>query len=162
MKRTKATTVLAAFVIGAVVGFGIQALLTAIGQVTLRPAYTLAITLGCLAAIVIAVTIPVARSTRGTHRHPVNPFYATRVVMLAKAATVVGALLAGVGGGFLADLVLRSVAPADDAFARTIWLLASAVVLVVAGLVAEFLCRVPPEDPKKKPKGEAAQDSVDA
>ena len=67
-------------------------------------------------------------------------------------ATIVG-LRAGWGLGILVYLVTRSVLPASSA----IWLAVAAtvggVVLLVAGLVAEHLCTLPPpEDDEGQPE----------
>ncbi|HTE61205.1 MAG TPA: DUF3180 family protein, partial [Solirubrobacteraceae bacterium] len=119
-----------------------------------RPEFTLAITLVLVGAAVIALAVPVRRATRGNPEHRVDPFYATRVVGLAKASAIGGALVAGVGLGLVLELVLRSGAPAADAYLRVLSVLGGGIGLLVGGLVAEFLCTVPPgadDDPDAGP-----------
>ena len=48
-------------------------------------------------AIVVALALPIRRATRGTLAAPVNPFWALRIAILAKASSIVGAGLAVAG-----------------------------------------------------------------
>ncbi len=145
MSRTRATTVIALLAVGAALGILLQLALAAGSQPKFRPEYSLAVTLALIGVIVVALALPVRRVVRGRGR--VDPFYATRVVLLAKASALAGALLAGVGAGLLIELLLRSTAPGDDTVARTLAALGGAVVLLVGGLVGEWFCTVPPADP---------------
>jgi len=145
MKRTSPALLLALALFGGVAGFGAQTVLAAMSLAKLRPEYTLALSLVAITALVIVLAVPVRRATRGRLGRRIDPFYATRVVLLAKACSIVGALLAGGGVGLLADLLLRGV-PSGDLLARILVSLAGSAVLLAGGLVAEFLCRVPPRD----------------
>lgn len=155
MKRTRPSTLIALALIGGVGGFVLQLALAASSIAKLRPEYTLAITLVFIAVLVIALALPVRRATRGKDRRRVDPFYATRVVVLAKASALGGALLAGVGAGFLLELLVRSGAPTTDSYLRAGATFVSALILLIAGLVAEHLCTVPPSDDEngKGPQG---------
>jgi len=145
VKQTSPALLVAVAVFGGVAGFGIQAALAAASFAKLRPEYTFPLSLVIIAALVIALAVPIRRAVRGPQRRPIDPFYATRVVVLAKASSIVGALLSGGALGLLADLVLRG-SPNGETFGRILAALGGAVVLLVAGLVAEYLCRVPPRD----------------
>lgn len=145
MKQTSPALLIAVAVVGGVAGFGIQAALAAASLAKLRPEYTFPLSLVIIAALVIALAVPIRRAVRGSQRQLINPFYATRVVVLAKASSIVGALLAGGALGLLADLVLRG-SPNGETFGRISAALAGGIVLLIAGLVAEYLCRVPPRD----------------
>ncbi len=145
MKHTSPALLLALALFGGAAGFGIQTVLAAMSMAKVRPEYTLALSLVVIAALVIVLAIPVRRAVRGRLGRRIDPFYATRVVVLAKACSIAGALLAGAAVGFLADLVLRG-APSGDSLARILVVLGGCIVLLVGGLVAEFLCRVPPRD----------------
>jgi hypothetical protein len=133
-------------VIGTVIGILIQAGLAAMNMPKLRPEFSLALTLALVAAAAIALAVPVRRATRGNPLHRVDPFYATRVVVLAKAAALGGALIAGVGLGLVLELALRSGEPGTDAYLRVFSVLLGGLALLAGGLVAEFLCTVPPTD----------------
>jgi hypothetical protein len=145
MKHTSPALLLALALFGGALGFGAQTVLAAMSMPKIRPEFTLALSLAVIAVLVILLAVPVRRATRGRLGRRIDPFYATRVVLLAKACSIAGALLAGGGVGFLADLLLRGT-PSGDTLARILVCLGGAVVLLVGGLVAEYLCRVPPRD----------------
>jgi hypothetical protein len=141
--RTRPLTLVVLVVLGAGAGLVLQSVLAALGQPKLRPEFTLAITLVLIAAAAVTLAVPVRRATRGNPAHRVDPFYATRVVVLAKASAIGGALLSGAGLGFVIELVLRSGDPGGDAFLRVFSVLGGGIALMVGGLVAEALCTVP-------------------
>ncbi len=159
MTRSTPGPLIVVGVIGVVIGILLQVGLAAINMPKLRPEFSLAITLVLIGAAAIALAVPVRRATRGNPAHRVDPFYATRVVVLAKASALGGALIAGVGLGLVLELALRSGAPGADAYLRVFSVLAGGVGLLVGGLVAEFLCTVPlsdDDDPDAGPPAAAA------
>ena len=156
MTRTKPITLVVLAILGTIAGVLLQSLLAAMSQPKLRPEYTLAITLVLIGAAAVALAVPVRRATRGNPAHRVDPFYATRVVVLAKASALGGALLAGVGLGLVIELVLRSGAPGTDAYLRVISVLAGGIAVLVGGLVAEYLCTVPKDADDDPDAGPAA------
>lgn len=100
-------------------------------------------------AVAIAVLFlgrSVRRFTDGK-RTAVDALRAARILLLAKACSYGGALLAGYFGAHVAVAFVNIGAPAlrQHASAAAITTLAC-VVLVIAALVAEWWCRVPPED----------------
>jgi hypothetical protein len=141
--RTKPATLVVLAVIAAGVGILLQTLLAAMSMPKVTPAFTLAITVLLVGAAAITLAIPVRRATRGNPAHRVDPFYATGVVALAKAAALGGALLGGFGLGLVIELVLRSVDPNLDVSLRMFSVLGGGVALMVGGLVAEYFCTVP-------------------
>lgn len=143
MTRTRPFTLVVLALLGAGAAVVLQSVLAALGLAKLRPEYTLAITLVLIAAAAITLAVPVRRATRGNPAHRVDPFYATRVVVLAKASAIGGALLSGAGLGLVIELVLRSGAPGTDAYLRVFSVLGGGVALLIGGLVAELLCTVP-------------------
>lgn len=143
MTRTKPVTLIVLAIVGIGAGLVLQSALAALGHAKLRPEYTLAVTLVLVGAAAIALAIPVRRATRGNPAHRVDPFYATRVVVLAKASALGGALLSGAGLGFVLELLVRSGEPGADVFLRALAMFGGGVALLVAGLVAEYLCTVP-------------------
>ncbi len=155
MTRTRASLVVVLAAIGAVGGFLVQLALAALGVQKLLPAFTLAITLVLIAIVVVALAVPIRRATRGTTRGRVDPFYATRVVLLAKASAAAGALLSGAAVGLLVELLVRPVS-ATEALWRMLAMLVASVLVLVGGLVAETLCIVPPDDDEKPSAGAAA------
>ncbi|MEO8094300.1 MAG: DUF3180 family protein [Pseudolysinimonas sp.] len=143
MTRTRATTLIVLAVIGTVAGILLQSVLAALSMPKLRPEYTLAITLVLIGVAAVALAVPVRRATRGNPAHRVDPFYATNVVVLAKASALAGALLAGFGLGLVLELIFRSGAPGTDFYLRVFSVLGAGTVLMVGGLIAEYLCTVP-------------------
>ncbi|MCU1546221.1 MAG: hypothetical protein JWP30_1321 [Homoserinimonas sp.] len=145
MKRTQATTLLIVAVIGVVAGALLQAGLAASGRPGITPPVTLGIVLAVLGVVLVVLAWPIRKVIKGTATSRVDPFYATRVVVLAKASAISGALLAGVALGLIAYLLTRSVLTVEP-IGYSVATLAGAVILVVGALIAEFWCRIPPED----------------
>lgn len=150
MTRTKATTVVALIAIGAVTGFLVQIGLAAAGAPKFAPYYTLALSLAFIAGVVILLAVPIRRATTGAVRTRVDPFHATRVVLLAKASSIAGGLLAGGALGLVVELLVRSGGFNSDSLLKTLAALGGAIALLAAGLVGEFLCTAPqpPDDPE--------------
>lgn len=146
MSRTRPGPLIALAVIGTVVGFLLQIALAAASLPKLRVEYTFAVTIALIALVIVIIAVPVYRATHGAVRQPVDSFYATRVLALAKASSLAGALVVGLGLGLSLDLLIRSSTTTGDLVARDLAALGSAVLLLAAGLIAEFLCRVPPRD----------------
>ncbi len=151
MTRTKASTLVILAAIAAGAGFLVQVALASGGLQRYRPEYALALSLIFLAGIVIALAVPIRRATRATVRTRIDPFHATRVVLFAKASSIAGALLTGAAAGLLAEVLVRSGGVNTDSLLRTLAVLVGAVVLLVAGLVGEWLCTVPPSDDDREP-----------
>lgn len=146
MTRTRVSTLVALVAVGGGAGFVVQVALAAAGLPKYRPDYALALSLLFLAGVVIALALPIRRATRAEVRTRIDPFHATRVVMFAKASSLAGALLTGAGVGLLVELLTRSGGLNGDALLRSLAVLGGAVALLVAGLVGEWLCTVPPAD----------------
>ncbi|HWM35131.1 MAG TPA: DUF3180 family protein [Pseudolysinimonas sp.] len=156
MTRTKPLSLIIAAVIGVGAGLVLQAVLAAASQPKLRPEYTLAITVVLIGVAAVVLALPVRRATRGNPAHRVDPFYATRVVVLAKASAVAGALLAGGGTGLLLELLARAGEPGADMFLRAASVAAGGALLLAGGLVAEWLCTVPKDADDDPGAGPAA------
>lgn len=148
MTRTRLSTLVALAVGGGGVGWIAEILLVMTGRPALVPPLTLPTTVVALAVVVLALAWPIRQSVRGDRTRRVDPFRATRVVVLAKASSLSGAVLAGAGAGILAFLVSRPVV----ADVGAPWLAAASAlgagVLLTAGLVAEYWCTIPPDDPE--------------
>lgn len=146
MRPTRPSTVVALLLVGAGVGFLLQGALASAALPKFVPTYPVAISLVVIAAVVIALAVPIRRATRATVRTRIDPFHATRVVVLSKASSLAGALLTGAALGLLLELFVRSSGLNADPLLKTLAVLGGAVALLVAGLVGEFLCTVPPTD----------------
>jgi len=99
-----------------------------------------------------------ARIARKPGRPPVQPLQVARLVVLAKASSLLGAIFGGFSAGFLIWLLIersRLSAAASDTPAAIATVVAS-ILLVAAALWLEHSCRVPkrPEDEEKdEPRG---------
>jgi len=146
VKRTRLSTLLGLGLAGAVVGFLLDLAIASSGRAVLVPPLTVPLTLVVVAALVLGFAIPIHRATKGTLRRRIDPFRAMRVVVLAKASSLVGALLLGASGGILLYLLSRAVVPSLGSVWQDVATIAGSIVLLVAGLVAEHLCTIPPSD----------------
>lgn len=148
MSRTRWTTLLALAVVGGVAAIVLQVALAAASQPKLRPEFVLAATLVLIAAVVVLLAVPVRRATRSTgRRRTVDPFYATRVVLLGKASALAGALLTGAAAGLIVELLLRPAAE-GGLLVRMLAMLGGSIALAAAGLIAEWMCTIPPTGPE--------------
>lgn len=150
MKRTGASVLVVAGLIGLVVGFGIDQLLTGAGRATFTPSLLLPVLLVLLGAADVLFALPIRRAIVGRDPRPVDPFRAVRVAMLAKASSVMGAVVAGIAAGLLVFLLTRPVSPAESVIAA-IATLVGGVVLLTAALVAEHLCTIRKDDDDEQP-----------
>lgn len=154
MKRTGPGILILAVVIGVAVGFLFDQALTSGGRATFIPSITLPIFLVLLGAVVIALALPIRRATRGRIA-PINPFWALRVAMLAKASSIVGAAVGGIAGGLALFLLTRPVSPSIGSLGPVIATAICGALLVVAGLYAEHLCTIRKDDDDEQPGGAA-------
>ncbi len=154
MKRTTAFPLIALGLGGAVVTYLLELFLQTSGAPAILPPYSLSITLVGVAIAVIALAVPVRRLITGKRKEPLNPFYAVRVAVLAKASSHAGALLLGVGVGLTVFLLARPIAPSWDLLGRALADLVSAAIVLSAGLIAERMCQLPPDDTDKESVGD--------
>ncbi|MBF0672721.1 MAG: DUF3180 domain-containing protein [Salinibacterium sp.] len=142
MKRTTPALVLLLIAIGAAVGLLAQQGLAMSGRPGITPPVTLSIVLIALGVIVVVLALPVRRAVKG-ERKRVDPFYALRVLVLAKSSALCGALLAGAAIGSVVFLLSRTV-PAFGVVGYSVGTAIGGLVLLAGGLVAEGMCRIPP------------------
>ena len=154
MKRTHPTPLIALALTGLVIGFLIDLGAASFGLPILVPPLTLPLTLAVIGILIMVLAWPIRRSTRDKTRPPVNPFVALRIAVLAKASSLSGALVLGVGLGIALYVLTRSVVPALS----TLWLaLATALgaaILLAGGLIAEHFCTLPPRNDDDKNRGD--------
>jgi hypothetical protein len=154
MRRTSAGVLLLAAALGVAAGFLLDQLLTSAGRPTFTPAVTLPILLLLLGAVVVALAVPIRRATLGGSTAAVNPFRAVRIAMLAKASSIVGAVIGGLGAGLWIFLATRPVPPSLGSLGTVIATTVCGGLLVVAGLVAEHLCTIRKDDDDEQPGGD--------
>ena len=110
--------------------------------------WTAAIGLLLVACLVYSAAVPVRRMTNGVPQaRPVDPLRAARTAVLGKATAYAGSVILG---WYLAQVLLLS--PDLDIPSRRAQALRAAVTALaalavcVAGVLAERMCRVPPDD----------------
>ncbi len=155
MKRTRPLALVLFAIVGAGVGWLLDVVLMASGAAVATLPFTLALSLAVIGVLVLVFAIPVRRAVRDRENHAVDPFYATRVVVLAKASSIAGSLLFGASVSIVAYLLTRAVVAAVGSIFSSGACIAGAVVLVVCGLVAENMCSIPPDDKDKGDKDPA-------
>jgi len=139
--------------VGFALAFATDLALAMRGEPVLVPPLSLAVGLVLIAALLVALAWPVRAAAKGERR--IDPFYATRVVVLAKASALAGALLLGGAGGILTYLLSRAVVPIGSTLTAAGTLVA-AVILLIAALVAEHFCTLPPDDDEQQEAAAAA------
>ncbi|MCU1409631.1 MAG: hypothetical protein JWR04_338 [Rhodoglobus sp.] len=150
MTRTKPLHLVLLAVLGGGLTWLLENALAASGRAVLIPPFTLAVALVLIGVIIVVMALPVRRVSRGVPNARIDPFYATRVVMLAKASSLGGALLAGGGLGIGGYLLSRSVLPAVGSVTMAFAAAVGAISLLAAGLIAEHMCMIPPDDDEKQ------------
>jgi hypothetical protein len=158
--RTRPSLLVAVALLGAALGWLLETALVASGRAAFIPPVTLAAALALIAVIVVVMAVPVFRVVRGTAKSRIDPFYATRVVLLAKATSITGALLGGAAVAVLVYLLTRSVTPPTASLGLAIATVVAGVLLLVGGLVAEKMCTLPPSDDDDTTTLPASQDHV--
>jgi hypothetical protein len=115
---------------------------------------TLALSTALIAVILLGLALPIWKYKRSITKVitvskplPVNPFYAVRVLLLSKAAAITGAMFIGWHAGVL---VKQFTAPVVviDATTPNITALASAVLLLIVGIIVEQVCKLPSDKSK--------------
>lgn len=155
MKRTRPQLLVVYAIVAAVLTFLIQTALTSRGSAVIAPPFTLALTLTVIGLVVIAFAVPVRRAVRDRENHTVDPFYATRVVVLAKASSIAASLLFGATVAIVVYLLTRSVVAGVGSIFASGAAVVGSVVLLICGLVAENWCSIPPDDKDKGDKSPA-------
>ncbi|MCJ0702017.1 DUF3180 domain-containing protein [Frigoribacterium faeni] len=156
MKHTRPGTLIALGLAALAAGFVVDAALVANGMAALVPPVPLGLVLLAIGGIVVSMAVPVRRVARGTSTDRIDPYYATRVLLLAKASSLSGALFGGAAAGVLVFMLTRGVTVAVGSLVPTIVAVVGGLALLVAGIVAERMCTVPPGDDDGGPGAQAA------
>lgn len=144
MKRTRPSVMIVGGIAGLVCAFLIESALTRSGRPVLVPPVTLTVTLVAIAILIVWMAWPIRRAVRGRATARVDPFRAARTAALAKACAVAGALLAGACIGVVGYLLTRTVVVAGGSLWQAVAAALGAIALLVAGLIAEHFCALPP------------------
>jgi len=149
MKRTSAGLLVVLALLATGAGFAFDHLLTVTGRATFTPSGFLPVLLLLVAVAVLALAWPVRRSTRGGRR--IDPFRALRAATLARASSLLGAIMAGFGAGLLLFLTTRPVPAPVGSVVAMIALIIGAALLVGVALIAEQFCTLPKDPDERQP-----------
>jgi hypothetical protein len=146
VKPTTPTTLLALAVAGGALMYAAELVLLRLGQPIVVPPITLAVALALLGAIIPVLAWPVRQLTRGKSPSGyIDPFYATRVLLVSKAGSLTASALTGGGVGVLVFVLGRAVIAWPQVLVTSLTL-AGGIVMLVGALVAERWCVIPPSD----------------
>lgn len=151
MKPTRLGILLGVTVLSGGVGFLIDLVLTSSGRPTFTPSWLLPVMLVLLGAALVVLAIPIRRSITGMSPEPVDPFRAVRILSLAKASAILGAVIGGLGIGLAVFLLSRPVAPSLGSMSAIVATIVAALALAVAALVTERLCTTGKDDDDEPP-----------
>ena len=146
-----------AAILGVAAGFGIDQLLTASARPAFTPSYMLPVFLVLLGVAVVTFALPIRRAVRGIAGGRVDPFRAVRIAMLARASSIMGAAVGGVGAGLALFLLTRPVPPPLGSVLPGIATALAGVALVAAGLAAEHMCTIHKDDDDEPPAPDAPE-----
>lgn len=157
MKPTRAWHLVAYFVALAVAGYLVGKALIGRGISVPVSGLNVQLSLVAMGLVLVGLAWPVIRYRRGMNQwrksavaanrnsalrpKPIDPFYAVRLLMLAKACSIAAAAFAGGHVGFVL-VQLESPVPFTAASAQNLWAVGASIVLLVCALIVEWLCRV--------------------
>ncbi|KJQ53400.1 DUF3180 family protein [Microbacterium sp. SA39] len=155
MRRTSAGLLAVLVLLTAGAGYLLDHLLTAGGRATFTPSLLLPVLLLLIAVASLGVAWPVRHSVRSGTR--IDPFRALRAATLARASSLLGAIMAGFGAGLLLFLLSRPIDPPVGSTVAMLALIGSAIVLVIAALIAEQFCTLPKDPDDSEPRDRAPE-----
>lgn len=153
MKRTSVGLLVVLALLAGAAGYVLDHMLTAMGRTTFTPSLLLPLLLLLIGAASLGVAWPVRQSVRSGFR--IDPFRATRAVTLARASSLLGAIMAGFGAGLLVFLLSRPIDPPVGSTVAMLALIGSAIVLAIAALIAEQFCILPKDPDDSEPRDRA-------
>lgn len=148
LERTPPLVVAGMWIIGAAVGLFLQMFRSSRGEPPIVTPLSLATTMLVIAGVLLVLGATLRRAITRPSGRPVNPFHAVRLLAGARAGQLAGALLGGLSAGLLAQVLTRTIVPAPEHWVPTLLSGVAGLVLVIAGVVTEWWCRVPPTDPE--------------
>lgn len=134
-----------AAIFGAVCGYGLQITATTVGASIYSPHPALGTVFLAIGGVVLGMANQVRKELL-THRVLEKPLLAVRVLAAARAAALLGAGALGFSFGLGLWILPRLAHTASALILPIVALGCSALLLAIAGIVAENWCKVPPAD----------------
>lgn len=178
MKRSSAWQLVLLAAAAGVVAWAAELVMTGGGRSSFVPLPAFGITLVVLAIVALALAWPVRAYTSrlrraerddgkdATHRSALlraasarrpEPRMATLALAFGKASSLAGALFSGAGAAVVLWLLTRSIVAGQ--VGEAVFALVTSVVLLIAGLLAESWCSLPPEQGSPEAEGEPTRPS---
>jgi len=152
MKPTRVSLVIGIIFGVSIISFLTVRLMVSNGMPIPTSPTNLLVALAAIAVIVLGLSVPIWRYkaslsqyTTGPRPKRVDPFYAVRVLLLAKASSLTGSVFVGWHLGTLFAQLSLPVSFTAALLQNSFGLVAS-LVLIVAAIISEQICRLP-EDP---------------
>ena len=143
------------FVLSLAAGFGYSYWAVGNGYSSPASGISLSISLAAVSAILLFLALPIYRYKRALKKileakpgtnlprpAPVDPFYAVKVLLLAKAAAITAALFTGWHLGVIGFLLTTPVI-ASEVIRPNIAALATSVILLIVCFVVQSICKLP-------------------
>ena len=142
-------------VASALVGFGYSQWAVNNGLEIPISAIALSLSTALIGIILLAMVVPIWKykrnlvkvSTNKPKALPVNPFYAVRVLTLAKASAITSGMFIGWHAGVIIKQLTAPVV-VQEAMSTNITAIIAAVFLLVAAFVVEQICKLPSDKTK--------------
>ena len=151
MRGTQPRHLLVGAGVAAVLGFVVARWVESSGGSPLPVPWSALAGMVAIAAGVVIVAWPVRRWNHGDRSRRLDPLRAARAAVLAKAASLSGAILvgwfAGQGAAALGDLTIE---PRRGRFVLAMVAVLVATLVLVAGLVGQRWCRRPPDEDEQQ------------
>ncbi|MEY4458645.1 MAG: hypothetical protein RIS25_1238 [Actinomycetota bacterium] len=145
MKRTRPLVLILAALVGAPVGYVLDHILVSNGGSVYAVPWSFTATLAMFAVVIVVLGFGVRRSlTPGSVFRELRGSAVT-VLRAAKAMAVAGAFEVGYLTGFVVFMLTRPVVP-EFAVPPAVGGAVASVLVVIAALIAERFCEVPPTD----------------
>lgn len=146
-QRVSPLTLLLCGIIGAGAGLLTQTYRSGVGLAPLSPPLSLPASILVIALVLLVLAHRLKKAVTAERKTTVNPFHAVRLLAAARSAQFTGSLFAGFGLGLVATILARITQLAPSVWLPMVLTTLMSVVLLVAGIIAERACRIPPEDP---------------
>ena len=141
-------------VASAVIGFGYSTWAVNNGLQVPISTPTLGLSIAIIAIILLVLVLPIWRYKRNLVKAdtqakliPVNPFYAVRVLLLAKASAITAAIFLGWHAGVITKQLTAPVV-VTDAMSSNITALITSVLLLAEAFLIEQICKLPKDKNK--------------
>jgi hypothetical protein len=157
VKPTRIATLVSNLIATGILAWGFSELLVRLGAQLPVSTTNLLVTLPVIAIVLVLLALPIFRyraaiisaldkpaDSKQAAIKRVDPFYAIRVALLAKAVSIAGAVFAGWHAGVLMAVLSSPQISATGVWRSTLGLIGS-LVMTVCGVIVERACKVPPD-----------------